>query len=99
VKVTGGEPSTLPGLSPAGEEAGAQHGEIRISALRFLYKRVLRRRDFTHDDLIFPKVPVKLPMVLSQEELARLIDAAPSRLYCMIIVLLYATGYAEQKPH
>jgi integrase len=66
--------------------------EIRISALRFLYKRVLRRRDFTHDDLIFPKVPVKLPMVLSQEEVARLIDAAPSRLYRMLIVLLYATG-------
>jgi integrase len=85
-------PSTLPGLSPAGEEAGASTVEIRISALRFLYKRVLRRRDFTHDDLIFPKVPVKLPMVLSQEEVARLIDAAPSRLYRMLIVLLYATG-------
>ena len=66
--------------------------EVRISALRFLYKRVLRRRDFTHDDLIFPKVPEKLPLVLSQEEVARLIDAAPSRLYRMILVLLYATG-------
>jgi integrase/recombinase XerD len=66
--------------------------EIRISALRFLYKRVLRRRDFTHDDLIFPKVPEKLPIVLSQEEVVRLIDAAPNRLYRMIIVLLYATG-------
>ena len=66
--------------------------EVRISALRFLYKRVLRRRDFTHDDLIFPKVPEKLPMVLSQEEVARLIDAAPSRLYRVILVLLYATG-------
>jgi integrase len=31
-------------------------------------------------------------MVLSQEELARLIDAAASRLYRMIVVLLYATG-------
>jgi integrase/recombinase XerD len=57
-----------------------------------LYKRVLRRHDFTHDDLIFPKVPEKLPMILSQEEVARLIDAAPSRLYRMILVLLYATG-------
>ena len=47
---------------------------------------------FTHDDLIFPRVPEKLPMVLSQEEVARLIDAAPSRLYRMIVVLLYATG-------
>jgi hypothetical protein len=40
--------------------------EIRISALRFLYKRTLRRRDFTCDDLIFPKVPEKLPIVLSR---------------------------------
>ena len=66
--------------------------EIRISALRFLYKRTLRRRDFTYDDLIFPKVPQKLPIVLSQEEVVRLIDAAPNRLYRMILVLLYATG-------
>ncbi len=66
--------------------------EIRISALRFLYKRTLRRRDFTYDDLIFPKVPQKLPIVLSQEEVVRLIDAAPNRLYRMIVVLLYATG-------
>jgi site-specific recombinase XerD len=66
--------------------------EIRISALRFLYRRTLRRRDFTYDDLIFPKVPQKLPIVLSQEEVVRLIDAAPNRLYRMILVLLYATG-------
>ena len=65
---------------------------IRISALRFLYKRTLKRRDLAFDDLIFPKVPQKLPTVLSQEEVARLIDAAPNRLYRAILVLLYATG-------
>src|ERR1700683_4785339 len=48
--------------------------EIRISGLRFLYKRPLRRRDLAYDDLIFPKVPQKLPIVLSQEEVVRLID-------------------------
>jgi hypothetical protein len=52
-----------------------------LSALRFLYKRTLRRRDLALDDLVFPKVPHKLPIVLSQEEVARLIDAAPNRLY------------------
>jgi site-specific recombinase XerD len=66
--------------------------EIRISALRFLYKRTLKRRDLAFDDLIFPKVPHKLPTVLSQEEVVRLIDAAPNRLYRAILVLLYATG-------
>ena len=66
--------------------------EVRISALRFLYKRTLKRRDLAFDDLIFPKVPQKLPTVLSQEEVVRLIDAAPNRLYRAILVLLYATG-------
>jgi len=35
--------------------------EIRISAPPFLYKRTLKRRDLAFDDLIFPKVPQKLP--------------------------------------
>ena len=66
--------------------------EMRISALRFLYKRTLKRRDLAFDDLIFPKVPHKLPTVLSQEEVVRLIEAAPNRLYRVLLVLLYATG-------
>jgi hypothetical protein len=40
--------------------------EIRVSALRFLYKRTLKRRDLAFDDLIFPKVPHKLPTALVQ---------------------------------
>jgi hypothetical protein len=31
-----------------------------MSALRFLYKKTLRRRDIAYDDLIFPKAPQKL---------------------------------------
>ena len=31
--------------------------EGRMSALRFLYKKVLKRRDLAYDDLIFPKTP------------------------------------------
>jgi DNA-binding transcriptional MocR family regulator len=34
---------------------------MRISALRFLYKRTLERKDLAFDDLIFPKAPHKLP--------------------------------------
>jgi integrase/recombinase XerD len=37
-------------------------------------------------------VPHKLPTVLSQDEVVRLIDAAPNSLYRMILLLLYATG-------
>ena len=31
--------------------------EGRMSALRFLYKKTLKRRDIDYDDLIFPKPP------------------------------------------
>lgn len=53
--------------------------KTRIAALRFLYKKTLRRRDLDIDDLPFPKVPKRLPVVLSHEEVTRLIEAAPSR--------------------
>src|SRR5687768_17072508 len=39
--------------------------EIRMSALRFLYKKTLKRRDLAFDDLVFPKTRRKLPVVLS----------------------------------
>lgn len=66
--------------------------EGRMSALRFLYKKVLKRRDIAYDDLIFPKVPRKLPVVLSPEEVTRMIEAAPNLLHRTILVVLYATG-------
>src|SRR5467141_3866338 len=39
-----------------------------ISALRFLYRKTLKRRDLAFDDLPFPKQPRTLPTVLSQDE-------------------------------
>src|SRR4029078_11056405 len=42
--------------------------EIRMSALRFFFKKMLKRRDIHFDDLPFPKTPRKLPTVLSPEE-------------------------------
>jgi integrase/recombinase XerD len=66
--------------------------EMRMSALRFLYKKTLKRRDLAYDDLIFPKTPQKLPVVLSLEEVTRLIEAAPNLLYRTLLMLLYSTG-------
>jgi len=66
--------------------------EGRMSALRFLYKKTLKRRDIAYDDLIFPKTPQKLPVVLSPEEVTRLIEAAPSLLHRTILMVLYGTG-------
>jgi site-specific recombinase XerD len=66
--------------------------EGRMSALRFLYKKTLRRRDIAYDDLIFPKTPRKLPVVLSPEEVSRMIEAAPNLVHRTILMVLYATG-------
>ena len=63
-----------------------------ISALRFLYKKTLKRRDLAFDDLPFPKQPRTLPTVLSQEEVTRLIEAATNRMHRMLLMLLYSTG-------
>jgi integrase/recombinase XerD len=65
---------------------------IQMSALRFLFLRVLRRR-FSRDDLPLPKVQRQdLPVVLSRNEVARLIEAAPNLRYRTILMTLYATG-------
>jgi integrase/recombinase XerD len=66
--------------------------ENNISALRFLYKKTLKRRDLAFGDLPFPKQPRTLPTVLSQEEVTRLIEAAPNRMHRMLLMLLYSTG-------
>lgn len=74
--------------------------EIRMAALRFFYKKVLKRRDLELDDLPFPKVPKKLPVVLSSEEVTQLIDAAPNLKYRTILMILYATGLRRAEvPH
>jgi site-specific recombinase XerD len=60
--------------------------------LRFLYKKTLKRRGLAFDDLVFPKTPRKLPVVLSPEEVTRLIEAAPKLMHRTILMLLYGTG-------
>jgi site-specific recombinase XerD len=69
-----------------------QSVKVRMSALRFFYWKTLKRRDLFFDDLPIPKVPLKLPVVLSREEVTRLIEAASSLMHRIILILLYATG-------
>jgi site-specific recombinase XerD len=65
---------------------------LRMGALRFLYKKTLKRRDLDFDDLPLLKKPKKLPVVLSPEEVTRLIEAAPNLFYRTLLIVLYATG-------
>jgi len=63
----------------------------RVAALRFFYIRTLGR-EWNPDRTPYPKRPRRLPDILSRHEVARLIDAAPSPFYRMIVMTLYATG-------
>ena len=65
---------------------------LRMGARRFLYQKTVKRRDLDLNDLPLLKTPKKLPIVLSPEEVTRLIEAAPNLLYRTLLLLLYATG-------
>ena len=63
----------------------------RITALRFFFVKVLHR-PYQQLDLIYPKLPMRLPTVLSEDEVAKLIESASNAYHRVILTTLYATG-------
>lgn len=63
----------------------------RLAALRFFYTKTLKRA-WSIEETPYPKKTVHLPTILSQEEVARLIDAARPPLHRTLLMALYATG-------
>lgn len=63
----------------------------RIAALRFFFVKTLRR-PYQREDLPSPKRPKRLPTVLSQQEVGRLIDSADGLFHYAILMTLYSTG-------
>ena len=64
---------------------------VRLAALRFFYVHVLKR-NWSIAETPYPKKVQHLPEVLSQEEVARLIDAAEFPFHRILLMTLYATG-------
>lgn len=64
---------------------------VNVCALRFLYIKVLKRRDMK-EDLPYPKERKRLPVILSPGEVARLIGAARNLYHRAMLMMLYATG-------
>jgi len=62
-----------------------------VSALRFFYVKTLKR-PCQLDDIPFPKERRRLPTVLSQEEVARLIESASNLFHRAMLMTLYSTG-------
>src|SRR5215510_1994723 len=63
----------------------------RLAALRFFYVKTLKKA-WSSADTPYPKKTHRLPTVLSQEEVARLIDAACTPFHRTLLITLYATG-------
>jgi len=64
---------------------------LRLAALRFFYIHVLKR-NWSIAETPYPKKVRHLPGVLSQEEVARLIDAADTPFHRILLMTMYATG-------
>lgn len=63
----------------------------RLAALRFFYSKTLRR-NWNLADTPYPKRTHRLPTILSQEEVAQLVDAASTPFHRTLLMTLYATG-------
>src|SRR5215471_4689161 len=62
-----------------------------LAALRFFYIKTLKKA-WSVAETPYPKKHYRLPTILSQEEVARLIDAACTPFHRTLLITLYATG-------
>ncbi len=63
----------------------------RLAALRFFYIQVLKQ-GWSAAETPYPKKVLHLPEILSQQEVARLIDATETSFQRILVMTLYATG-------
>ena len=82
---------TCRGVSPCSVNAA-------MTALRFFYRVTLRRLDISEHIPLVPQ-PRKLPVLLSPEEVARLLDAAQGPKYKAALGVAYGAGLRCLRDH
>jgi integrase/recombinase XerD len=65
--------------------------------LRFFFIKFLKR-PWRVDETPYPKKRFRLPVILSQDEVARLIEASATPFHRTILMTLYATGVRRAEP-
>jgi integrase len=65
---------------------------VAVSALRFVYTVTLKRPWVVEDDIPAGRQAKKLPVVLSQDEVARFLAAVDNLKHRVILTVCYATG-------
>ena len=76
--------------SRSGRPPGTSYKQARL-ALQFLY-RVTLGREWVVAQVACPKAPKKLPVVLSQDEMARFLDALQNPKHRALLMTAYAAG-------
>ncbi|MEM5879035.1 MAG: tyrosine-type recombinase/integrase [Candidatus Aenigmatarchaeota archaeon] len=71
------------------EGASAKSIVLIKAALKFFYDEVLKRGIVTFKS---PKVPKKLPTVLTKEEVKKMIDSIENEKHGLIVMMLYSSG-------
>jgi len=70
--------------------------KLHVSALRFFFVKTLKR-SYLLDDIPYPKVPRRLPTILTVEEVGRLIDSARNLMDRTMLMVLYSTGMRNRE--
>ena len=70
--------------------------KLHASALRFFFLKTLKR-PYRLDDIPFPKAPRRLPIILTVEEVGRLIDCARNLMDRTLLMVLYSTGMRNRE--
>ena len=86
-----GPAPTLPSISPRGAAARRRDGGHADLRAAVLLPRVLKRRD-VREDLPYPKQRLRLPVVLSPDEVQRLIAGAKNLYHRTLLLTLYGAG-------
>lgn len=66
--------------------------DLAINALKFYYSTILERKFFVNNKIKRPKKEKTLPIVLSKEEIKRMIDNIDNLKHQLMVVLLYSSG-------
>ena len=62
-----------------------------MGALRFFYIKTLKK-SWNVEETPYPKKRLRLPVILSQDEVSQLIESALTPFHRTILITLYATG-------
>jgi site-specific recombinase XerD len=70
--------------------------QLHVAALRFFFVKTLKR-PYRLDEIPYPKFAKRLPVILTVEEVGRLLDSAQNLFHRTLLMVLYSTGMRNRE--